>query len=200
MSGVVQVSGKVGQSPYARIDAIGEEISGSAATFSSLLAAEPRVVRPDEWAALAKKYDLIRSWQQTSLRLLAASIREEIPRTIASALLDHLPHHFGWGHHARLDWQPVSPPVFFRTDHAADGTVLEVQCPGSLSGVHEIVHAYYSEAGFECARKTKPLSALFAEALRSHLGRRPVIHHLLDNSSHPAGERFFIHRVRPGAV
>jgi hypothetical protein len=149
MSGVVQVSGKVGQSPYARIDAIGEEISGSAATFSSLLAAEPRVVRPDEWAALAKKYDLIRSWQQTSLRLLAASIREEIPRTIASALLDHLPHHFGWGHHARLDWQPVSPPVFFRTDHAADGTrksSVQARCPECTKSFTPIIRRRASSA------------------------------------------------------
>jgi hypothetical protein len=200
MTSVVHAAGKVGVDPYARIDAISEEVSRSSATFSGLLASEPRVICPDAWAALENKHDLIRSWQQTSLRLLAASIREDIPRTIASALLDHLPQHFGWGHHARLDWQPVSPPVFFRTDQAADGTVLEVQCPGSLSGVHEIVHAYYSDAGFDCARKNEPLSALFAEALRSHLGRRPVVHHLLDNSSHPAGERFFIQRVRPHAA
>jgi hypothetical protein len=200
MTGVVHAAGKVGVDPYARIDAISEEVSRSPAAFSGLLASEPRIVGAESWAALEKKYDLIRSWQQTSLKLLAASIRDEIPRTIASALLDHLPDQFGWGHHAPLEWQSISPPLFFRTDQAADGTVLEVQCPGSLSGVHEIVHAYYSEAGFDCARKNKPLSARFAETLRSHLGCRPVIHHLLDNSSHPAGERFFIQRVRPGAA
>jgi hypothetical protein len=200
MTSVVHAAGKVGVDPYARIYAISEEVSRSPATFSGLLASEPRIVGAESWAALEKKYDLIRSWQQTSLKLLAASIRDEIPRTIASALLDHLPDQFGWGHHAPLEWQSISPPLFFRTDQAADGTVLEVQCPGSLSGVHEIVHAYYSEAGFDCARKNKPLSARFAETLRSHLGCRPVIHHLLDNSSHPAGERFFIQRVRPGAA
>ena len=101
---------------------------------------------------------------------------------------------------APLDWQPISPPLFFRTDQAADGTVLEVQCPGSLSGVHEIVHAYYFEAGLtepertsHCRRSLpRPYARIWAVA--------PVIHHLLDNSSHPAGERFFIQRVRPGAA
>jgi hypothetical protein len=200
MTGVVQVKGKVGQDPYARIDAISEQVSGSPATFSGLLASEPRIVPPELLAAQEKKYHLIRSWQQTSLKLLAASIRGDIPRTIASALLDHLPDHFGWGHHARLDWHPISTPLFFRTDQAADGTVLEVQCPGSLCGVFEIVHAYYCAAGFDEARRNKPLSARFAQALHAHLGRRPVIHHLMDNSSHPAGERFFLQRVRPAAA
>jgi hypothetical protein len=90
--------------------------------------------------------------------------------------------------------------VFYRTDQAANGRVLEVQCPGSLSGVHEIVHAYYADAGIGHAGKSEPLSARFVESLRTHLGAAPVVHHLLDNSSHPAGELFFIQRVRPAAA
>jgi hypothetical protein len=181
MTSVVHAAGKVGVDPYARIDAISEEVSRSSATFSGLLASEPRVICPDAWAALENKHDLIRSWQQTSLRLLAASIREDIPRTIASALLDHLPQHFGWGHHARLDWQPVSPPVFFRTDQAADGTVLEVQCPGSLSGVHEIVHACCSDAGFDCARKKRAIVGALCRSLTFASGPPPC-------RSSPAGQ------------
>jgi hypothetical protein len=187
-------------SPYPRIDAISEEVSRAPGAFSSLVAAEPRTACPQAWQREARKHDLIRAWQETCLRLLAASIRGELSPAPASAVLDHLPDHLGWQHHARINLQSVNVPVFFRTDQATDGTILEVQCPGSTWGVHEIVHAYYCDAGFDCARAAAPLSRRFAEALHAHLRSRPVIHHLMDNSSHPAGERFFVHRVRPHAA
>jgi hypothetical protein len=188
------------QSPYADIKAISEEATRSPAAFTGLLAAEPQLLSAGEHAKLQMKFALLRSWQETSLDLLAASVRGDIPSTAAAALLDHLPDHFGWQHHARVAFGTIKPPVFFRTDEAADGTILEVQCPGSGWGMHEILQEYYAHAGFECARTTRALSARFTKALHEHLGCPPVVQHLLDNSSNPAGERFFIQRARRGAA
>src|SRR5262245_37472271 len=128
-------------SPYSRIEAISEELTRSPATFSGLLAPEPRMVSSNFWSLLKERYALIQTWQQTSARLLAESIRGDLPPTIASSLLDHLPDYFGWKHHTQLNWRSISPPVYFRTDQAGDGTIFEVQCPGSLSGMYEILHA-----------------------------------------------------------
>jgi hypothetical protein len=185
---------------YARIDAISEEYLRSPAAFSSLIAAEPRIVPTDRWDGMQRNYALLRTWQKSCLRLLVASIRGELPRVIAAAVLDHLPEHFGWRHHGGVLLDAVEPPVFFRTDQAADGTVLEVQCPGSVWGMHEIAHVYYADAGSIDAERHPPLASRFGECLTARLGAFPVVHHLLDNSSHPAGERFFIQRVRPRAA
>jgi len=159
----------------------------------------PVEIGADEWAYFVTRNQIIRRWQRTCLNLLAASIDGEISSSIAASLLDHLPLHCGWEHHRRL-LRAVDTPVFFRTDQAAGGTVLEVQCPGSLWGVHEILHEFYVEAGSPEATTVPSLSAGFVRSLRNRVGSEPVVHHLLDNSSDPAGERFFIQRARRGAA
>jgi len=65
-----------------------------------------------------------------------------------------------------------------------------------LRGVHEILREFYIEAAFDPVPNLAPLSVAFTDSLRSQVASRPMIHHLLDNSSHPAGERFFIQRAR----
>jgi hypothetical protein len=188
-----------GAKEYAQITALSEEAIRSPAAFTGLVGCAPRLVKPGSWSAWQERHEVLRSWHRTSLELLAASVLGEMPRTVAASLLDHLPDHVGWRQHRQLPLRTVGTPTFFRTDQAEDGTVLEVQCPGSLWGVHEILLEFYAEAGDEEARKAEPLSAKFTAALRKRLGAAPVVHHLMDNSSHPAGERFFIQRARRGA-
>ncbi|WP_048709763.1 hypothetical protein [Microvirga massiliensis] len=55
---------------------------------------------------------------------------------------------------------------------------------------------YYSSQGNTAVQSATSLSKNFVDALRRHCISEPIVHHLLDNSSHPAGERFFIQRVR----
>ena len=170
------------ENPYARIAAISAEVTRSPASFTGLLAAQPGMVAPQARATLREKHALIQSWQRTSLELFAASVRGDLPRTLAAALLDHLPEHFGWGHHARIDLGSIRPPVFFRTDQAADGTVLEVQCPGSGWGMHEIVQdsmpmpaSRRPATPRRCRRASSLLTENFAaERLRLLAAGRPV--------------------------
>jgi hypothetical protein len=184
---------------YGRIVAISEDATRSPAAFTGLLTPAPRPITVEEHAATQKRYHLVRSWQRTSLDLFAASVSGDLPPVIAASLLDHLPDHVGWQHHRRLQLRQAGTPLFFRTDQVQDGTILEVQCPGSLWGVHELLLECYAEIHPDSTRGMTPLSMSFTAAARQHRGAEPVIHHLLDNSSHPAGERFFIQRARRGA-
>jgi hypothetical protein len=179
---------------YGLIRRISEDVMRSPAAFTGLVAATPYNVSAQSWARYGDRHRCIRTWQRTSLDLLEASMRGEVPREIAASLLDDLPVSAGWGHHSRFRLSAIGCPQFFRTDEAMGGTVLEVQTPGSLWGVHEILHEFYSESGFSDAASAIPLSASFAKSL-GKVQPNPIVHHLLDNSSHPAGERFFIHRA-----
>lgn len=183
-----------------RIAEISEEVTKSTASFTGLVTIAPLKLSADTWTSFQRRNEILRAWQRTCLELLAASINDDLSPVIAAALLDHLPPHFGWEHHRRLPLGAVGTPCFFRTDQAANETVLEVQCPGSLWGCHELISEFYADAGFESVAHATRLSDHFLLSLRKRLGAEPVVHHLLDNSSHPAGERFFIQRARDGAT
>jgi hypothetical protein len=160
------------------------------------LAAEPKPISTERWSSFVRLYATITSWQQTCLDLLKASIAGDAPASIAEAALRHVPEHWGYEYHKRLPKEFIGHPAFYRTDQAANGLVLEVQCPGSLWGVHEILLETYDALGFGHAASTPRLSDGFAAGLRRRRSGETIIHHLLDNASHPAGERFFIQRAR----
>lgn len=182
--------------PYQDIVSLSEAATCAPSAFTGLVATTPRSISRETWSEFNRRNQKIREWQRTALELFAASVRGDLPRTLADAVLSHLPDHFGWKHHRQCILETAGTPMFFRTDQAADGTVLEVQCPASLWGVHEILSEFYAGAGLLDARCIVPLSDRFVSDVRNRLGVTPVIHHLLDNSSHPAGERFFIQRAR----
>ena len=182
---------------YKRIGEISDDVTRAPATYTGLIAPEPVQVSEVAWASFVHRNDLIRGWQRCCAQLVGASIDGDAAPTIASAVLDHLPVSQGLEHHRAISVREAGIPAFFRTDQASDGTILEVQCPGSLWGVHEILSEYYRDRGSDLGRASS-LAGGFVEALHRRLGARPIVHHILDNSSHPAGERFFIQRARRG--
>jgi len=183
---------------YRRIAEISQEATRSRATFTGLVTPAPRVADAHEWKRWESRHEILRTWQRRSMELLAASVEGDAPPDLARSFLDHLPDNIGWTHHRGLPLRCVGMPVFFRTDQASDGTILEVQCPGSLWGVHEILFEWFVADGSKGLGDIRPLSAEFTRALWRHVGGEPIVHHLLDNASHPAGERFFIQRARRG--
>jgi hypothetical protein len=188
------------RSPYQEIVSLSEAATCAPSAFTGLIATAPQSIQREAWSQLDRRNLKVREWQRTALDLFAASVRGDLPRTLADSILGHLPDHLGWGHHRGCPLGTAGTPMFFRTDQAADGTILEVQCPGSLWGVHEILSEFYAGAGLLDAHRIVPLSARFVSEVRTRIGAQPVIHHLLDNSSHPAGERFFIQRARRTAL
>jgi len=183
---------------YDLVARLSEEVIRCPAAFTGLLAERPHEVGVDRWARLRSHRATLQKWHDKSIELLAASISGQAPPAVAASFLDHLPDHLGWRHHRSFPLGSVRPPQFFRTDESAEGKLLEVQCPGSLWGVHEILRDAYAVTEHETSLRIPAISAAFSEQLRAVLGTRPFVHHLLDNSSHPAGERYFIHRARSG--
>jgi len=182
---------------YALIAELSQRHTGCAAAFTGLIAAEPHAVTPTQWHRLQRMHAALRRWQEHAIDLIGASLAGTAPPEVAAAFIVHLPEPIGWRHHRQLPWQHLRPPLFFRTDQADDGTVLEVQCPGSLWGVHEILRDYYLASGHAAAACIPSLADDFTAQLVSALGAPPVVHHLMDNASHPAGERYLIQRLRP---
>jgi len=184
---------------YETVAGLSDDVIRCPEAFTGLLASAPHEVGDDEWAQRWTRHATLRRWQATSLDLLAASLAGDAPPTVAAAFLDHLPDHLGWQHHRSIPVSDVRLPQFFRTDETADGKLLEVQCPGSMWGVHEILRDAYSVTGHEATHRLPVLSAAFCDQLQAVVGTRPIVHHLIDNSSHPAGERYFIQRARSGS-
>jgi hypothetical protein len=182
---------------YRGIAARSEDATRSAATYTGYLAAEPKRVSTERWSSFVRQHAALSTWQQTCLDLFTASLSDKLPACIAEAVLGHVPDQWGYDHHRRLPKEFIGYPTFYRTDQTANGLVLKVQCPGSLWGVHEILLETYETIGLSHAGQTARLSEGFAAGLRARrTGETPIVHHLLDNASHPAGERFFIQRAR----
>ena len=59
---------------------------------------------------------------------------------------------------------PINTPVFFRTDEAMLGKIVEVQSPGSLWGTYEQLQDYYRAHGF-------PLGGGFIREVGQSIGR-----------------------------
>lgn len=182
---------------YRFLDKQGLELTRSDAGFNSLITAEPHTLDDAIWESFQRRYKIIKEWQATTLALFQQSLLSQIESDVADLILADLPPHLGAAHHHSLISTPPTTPVFFRTDEVTPGVLTEVQCPGSMWGTHEQLYDYYTVTGaLPTSWTEEPLSRRFAAGLERYLGRRPVIHHLLDNSSNPAAERYFIQKAR----
>ena len=183
--------------PYQTIVEVSLDATRSPATFDGLVTPSRYVYPADVGQRIDRTVDELLRFQRAALDVFRASMTGDASPSIARAFLDHLPAFVGWDHHRSLRLERVQPPMFFRTDQTPDGKVLEVQCPGSLWGVHEVLSELYDEK----AKPTRPqLSRQYVGLVQDRLGAVPKVHHLLDNSSHPAGEQFFIQRARQGGA
>ncbi|WP_395644606.1 hypothetical protein [Terricaulis sp.] len=80
-------------------------------------------------------------------------------------------------------------PKFYRSDILGGMKLSEIQCPGSMWGQYTQLYDIAtgtSVAHDACRRTAHDILAL---------GRPPIIHHLLDNSSLPLTMRYFIRRT-----
>lgn len=167
--------------------------------FSCLLAEKSYPLSRQDQTHFSEKYGTIREFQQKSLDLFNASLEGEFDPELAQLVLNELPENFGREFHTKFMTQRKFLPAFFRTDEVVPGKISEIQCPGSLWGLYEQVHRLVSHYGSEFGESAifkNGLAQGFADALTEHLPEPPVLHHLLDNASVPAGIRFFIQKTR----
>jgi hypothetical protein len=174
--------------------------------FNNLLGANLYYLDPGAVRGFFERYLLIKEFQEITLSLFHASLCRELDPQIAALVLSELPEHVGWNYHKQLlenNVQQHRTPTYFRTDEVADGKIIEIQCPGSAWGLYELLYSFFTDhastfGGITNFRRT--LSEQFASSLAKHLGKEPIVHHLMDNASIPHCVRFFIQKTRKQRV
>lgn len=163
--------------------------------FTELLGIKPYRVSPVVRRLYDSRLPLIRSFQQIALDLFRSALKDEMHPAVLHWLMNETPESVGLHYHRSLEDRHFTLPVFFRTDEVKHGRIVEIQCPGSAWGELQMAFDYAVEMGF-LSREKSPADQ-FATQLTDFLKATPVVHHLLDNASAPAGMRYFIEKTRP---
>lgn len=163
--------------------------------FDELLATGPYWVSPETLSCYEERLRIIRDFQERTVRLFRNVLLTTPEGEVLSWLLNETPESLGISYHKALKDHHYSLPVFFRTDEVSPGRINEIQCPGSLWGELHLMFNYTRALGYTADQL--PPAALFSRELHDYLGKPPVVQHLLDNSSAPAGMRYFIENTRP---
>ena len=163
--------------------------------FTELLATTPYRVLSAVWRGYEARLALIRSFQKAALQLFRAALKGETDPAVLHWLINETPESIGIPYHRALEDRHFTLPVFFRTDEVRPGRISEVQCPGSSWGELQVVFEHAARMGY-CASDGSPADQLVTQLI-DLLRTTPVVDHQLDNSSAPAGMRYFIEKTRP---
>ncbi len=163
--------------------------------FTQLLAKNPYLVSGVVRRLYESRLHLIRSFQMSALDIFRAALNDEMDPTVLHWLINETPESFGIRYHRDLEDCHFTLPVFFRTDELQPGRIAEIQCPGSAWGELQLVFEYMTSMGYPVG-DISPADQ-FATQLITFLKDPPVVHHLLDHASAPAGMRYFIEKTRP---
>lgn len=167
--------------------------------FTNLIAKQPYAMDDATLDGYRSRYTTIEKFQEITRDIFMASLRGEADPAIADTVLAGQPPCRGKEYHLKLTEKQLQLPVFFRTDEAAPGAIVEIQCPGSAWEIADQLRDIYlanpSDFGTP-TRFDRSLASSVAQSLRGYLGDEPIIHHLLNNASRPHGGRYFIQRCR----
>lgn len=167
--------------------------------FTNLIAKQPYAMDDATLEGYRSRYTVLKKFQEITRDIFVASLRGEADPTIAHTVLAGQPPCRGKEYHLKLTEKQLKLPVFFRTDEAAPGAIVEMQCPGSgweiADHLRDIYLAFPDDFG-KPTRFFRSLASSFAQSLRGYVGDEPIIHHLLNNASRPHGGRYFIQRCR----
>ncbi len=182
--------------PYAWADDAINSCPRYATGFTQLLSVKPYCLPSAARRLYEARLPLIRAFQRSALAIFRAALARAMPPAVLHWLLNETPASLGLAYHRRLEDRHFTLPVFFRTDEVRPGRIAEIQCPGSMWGELQLAFEYAARLGY-CAGAASPAEQFVAQ-LRSLLPQAPVVHHLLDNASAPAGLRYFMEKTRPG--
>jgi hypothetical protein len=176
---------------YGHLERQSNEVTRSLVGFTSLITPAPHTLSIARWQSLAARYKTINAWQATTLELFTASLQGRASPAIAGLFLCEIPPYLASLHSDIVSSAPIETPVFFRTDEAMLGKIVEVQAPGSLWGTYEQLQDYYRAHGFSFS---PDLSERWADALAARLGKPPIIHHFFNLFW--ASESYFAQKAR----
>ncbi|WP_368396665.1 hypothetical protein [Streptomyces sclerotialus] len=171
--------------------------------FTNEIASRPYPMDEPTLQGFRDRHALIRKFYETTRDVFMASLRDEADPAIADSVLSGQPSCRGREHHLRLADSQLSTPLFFRTDEAAPGAIIEVQCPGSGWEMAEQLHRVYQEFPGDFGKPKHfrgPLLGQVAESMRHQLGREPIVHHLTNNASRPHGVVYTIQGLRERGI
>ncbi len=163
--------------------------------FEEILSTHPYLVLHDIMDQYAERLAVIREFQRTTISIFREELSLKKKGEVLHWLMNETPHSLGIRYHKSLGDAHFTSPVFFRTDEVVMGRIAEIQCPGSLWGELQLTFNLAKAEGY--LKDESSPAEKFVKQLSDYLGEPPVIHHLLDNSSAPAGMRYFIECTRP---
>jgi hypothetical protein len=163
--------------------------------FEELLSTGPYWVSPSFIKGYENRLKVIRKFQESVIRIFRDVVYGDPREVILHWLMNETPESLGLSYHRNLKDSHYTAPVFFRTDEVSPGRINEIQCPGSLWGELQLTFHYLKALGH--IRGELSPAEKFVSQLIEHIGVIPVVQHLLDNSSAPAGMRYFIESTRP---
>ena len=121
---------------YAFLEWQSNEVTRSLVGFTGLITPVPDNLSSAQWQSLDARYPTIKEWQSTTLELFSSSVKGLITPAIAELFLREIPPYLAAYHRDIVSSAPISTPMFFRTDEAVLGKIVEVQSPGSLWGTY----------------------------------------------------------------
>lgn len=167
--------------------------------FTNLVATQPYQMDDRTLEGYRSRYVLLKQFQEISRDVFMASIRGEADPAIADTVIAGQPPCRGREYHLKLTEKQLQLPVFFRTDEAEPGVIVEMQCFGSgweiADQIRDIYRAFPDHFGTP-TRFSQNLAHRISQSLRDYLGKEPIVHHLLNNASRPHGGRYLIQRCR----
>src|SRR5262245_30769171 len=176
---------------YAFLEWQSNEVTRSLVGFTGLITPVPDNLSAAQWQSLEARYAAIKEWQSTTVELFSASLKGLVTPVIAGLFLREVPPYLASYHHDIVSSAPINTPMFFRTDEAVLGKIVEVQSPGSLWGTYEQLQDYYRAHGFSLSLD---LSEKWAAALAMEISKPPIIHHFFNLFW--ASESYFAQKAR----
>ena len=166
--------------------------------FTQLLAQSPYPISSVERSLYGARLFRIREFFHTALNIFRAALHNKTDPILLHWLLNETPQSLNISYHRVLRNRHFTIPVFFRTDEVMPGRIAEIQCPGSLWGELQLTYDYASGSNPKSGEISPAVQ--FSAQLTDFLKTRPIVHHLLDNASAPAGMRYFIEKTRGAGV
>ncbi|WP_433337490.1 hypothetical protein [Spirillospora sp. CA-294931] len=188
---------------YRSIDADIADRTRADVGFTNLLSTRPYPMSPEALRGYQDRHAALLRYLTISRDLLLASVRGEADPAIADTLLRGQPPCRGRDFHLKLTERQLAPPMFFRTDEAGPGSIVELQSPGCGWEMAEQVRDVYRRFPEHFGAPSRPsasLSERVAAQMRGSLGAEPVVHHLVNNASRPHGVHYFVQRLREHGV
>ncbi len=162
---------------YAFLEWQSNEVTRSLVGFTGLITPVPDNLSSAQWQSLASPLRNDQGMAIDTLELFSSSLKGLVTPAIAELFLREIPPYLASYHRDIVSAAPIHTPMFFRTDEAVLGKIVEVQSPGSLWGTYEQLQDYYRAHGFSLGTD---LSEKWATALAAEIGKPPIIHHFFN--------------------